>query len=128
MDIVKACIDLIEKSPDQADAICDGGIALLKKHCPSFSFRNFVKLVEKYLRRRGDVTGGMLIVPNEHSLSVTGVSELFSAQSTRKINFDRKIDPDLIGGAVVLVDHRRIDSSVQGALQMLLKNCLLPLD
>lgn len=127
-DIARALIASIEATPALADQICDGAIALLKKYCPSVTLRDFVKIADKELRRHGVISSGMLVVPHERAISADVVAKQFSAVSGHSINIERKIDPSLIGGAVFLVDHRRIDSSVQGALQTLLKQCLLPLD
>lgn len=127
-DIARALIASIEAHPDETDQVCDASIALLRKHCPSVSLRSFLKIAEKELRRRGDVAGGMLVVPHEHSIAVDTVTKALQEKSGRSVSLDRKVDPDIIGGAVLLVDHRRIDGSVQGALQALLKQCLLPLD
>ena len=126
--IACAFIDAIEKSPEEADSICDATIALLKQHCPSVHLRDFVKVTEKEVKRRGDVSGGMLVVPHEKSMSTEVIAKQLEKASGKTIELDRKIDPELIGGAVLLIDHIRIDSSVQGALQALLRECLQPLD
>lgn len=126
--IARALIASIEAHPDQIDQVCDASIALLRKYCPSVTLREFVRTAERELRRSGDVSGGMLVVPHDHAISTDVVAKTLKEHSGRTVALDRKVDPEIIGGAVLLVDHRRIDGSVQGALQSLLKQCLLPLD
>lgn len=127
-DIARALIASIEANPDLTDQVCDASIALLRKNCPSVTLREFLKIAERELRRRGDVSGGMIIVPHEHSIATETVQKALQDNSGRVVALDRKIDPEIIGGAVLLVDHRRIDGSVQGVLHDLLQQCLLPLD
>ncbi len=128
-DIARALVDSILETPDvSADDACDSAIAYLHKMCPGVPPRAFLKLVEREMKRRGETSSALLIVPNEHSLSSKTIAPLLAAKTGRKVMLERKTDPDLIGGAIILVDHRRIDCSIKGALEALLQECLQPID
>lgn len=126
--IACSLIDAVETSPESADQACDAAISLLKTHCPSVTLRDFLKAAEKEMKKRGRLSSGLLVVPNDHSVKAETIAAQLKAKSGKDVVIDRKIDPDLIGGAVVLVDHQRIDCSIQGALQSLLAMCLQPID
>ena len=128
-DIARSLIDSMEANPSMsADEACLSAITLLKRTNPGMPFRQFVKILERELKKKGPITSGLLVVPSEKSVTAESIGSLLKEKSGTAIAMDRAIDPDLIGGAVLLVDHRRIDCSVQGALDMLLKMCLQPLD
>ncbi|HRH93546.1 MAG TPA: F0F1 ATP synthase subunit delta [Candidatus Peribacteria bacterium] len=127
-DIAKALVDEVIASPASADAACLGALQMLKKKCPGFLRRDFVKLVDREMRTRGDQASGLLIVPNAHSIKADAVGGIVTKHSGIPVNLTEKIDPDLIGGAVLVMDHRRIDASVQGALRELLQTCLEPIN
>ena len=129
-DIARSLVDSIIDASDtlSLDDACDSAIALLKRLCPGVTLRAFVILVEKEMKRRGKESAGLLVVPHEHSIAADTIAALLSAKAKKPVAIDRKTDADLIGGAVLLVEHRRIDCSIQGALQALLKTCLQPLE
>lgn len=110
-----------------ADEACDGALIVLKRECPGCSKREFLKLVERKLKREGASAAGLLVVPHAGSITAEHIAPLVSKKAGKTVHIDRSIDKDLIGGAVLLVEHRRIDSSVQGALHDLLQMCLEPL-
>ncbi len=127
-DIARSLLDCIEKDPSlSAIDACESAIRLLKDRCPSVPLRQLVKILERELRRRGSMSSGLLVVPHEHFISADTVGALLQQKSGKTVHIERTIDPDLIGGAVLLADHRRIDCSIQGALAGLLKTCLQPL-
>jgi hypothetical protein len=127
-DIARALVDHAEKEPATLDAACVSALELLKRTSPGFGRRQFLKLVEQEMKRRGDLSSGMLVVPRENSLTSEHVGPLVGKLTGKPVTLQRKIDPDVIGGAVLLVDHKRIDASVQGALRELLQTCLEPLE
>ena len=128
-DIARSLVDSMEQNPAMhADEACESAIRLLKSKCPGVTFRQFVKLLERELKKRGSISSGLLVVPNEHSISAETVGALLKEKSGKTVRIERATDPELIGGSVLLVDHRRIDCSIQGALANLLKTCLQPLD
>lgn len=128
-DIARSLIDSLASSSDvSVDDACESAIVLLKKTNPGVPLKQFLRVVERELLRRGNTATGMLVVPHEHSLKVETIIPLLEARSGKTVHVDRKVNEDLIGGAVLLVDHRRIDCSIQGALAALLRTCLLPLD
>ena len=126
--IAQALIEAIEADPSiSVDGACDSAILVLKKRCPGVTPREFLKIMEREIRRRGSTASGMLIVPNEHSLNTDQIVTLLSQKTGKPVEIERKTDPELIGGAILLVDHRRIDCSIKGALAALLRACLEPL-
>lgn len=128
-DIARALVDSMETTPAAStDDACLSAILLLKRSCPGFPPRLFLKIVEREVLRRGNASSGLLVVPNETSLRAETIAPLLAAKSGKTVSIDRAVEPELIGGAVLLVDHRRIDCSVQGALAALLRECLQPLD
>lgn len=128
-DIARSLVDSMEANPAMsADEACLSAIMLLKRTNPGMPLRQFVKILERELKKRGPVTSGLLVVPNEKSVSADSIGTLLKQKSGKAVAMERAIDPDLIGGAVLLVDHRRLDCSVQGALDTLLKTCLQPLE
>lgn len=127
-DIAKALIDSVQQDPETSvDTACESALALLKEKCPGVSPRIFLRIVEKEMRKRGLTSAGLLLVPHEKSVSAKHIAELLTAKSGKPVTMERATDPDLIGGAVLLVDHVRIDCSIKGALEDLLKICLQPL-
>ncbi len=128
-DIARSLIDSLASSSDvSVDDACESAIVLLKKTNPGVPLKQFLKVVERELVRRGNTATGLLVVPHEHSLKAETLAPLLEARTGKHVHVDRKVSPELIGGAVLLVDHRRIDCSIQGALAALLRTCLLPLD
>lgn len=128
-DIARSLVDsMVEHPTMSADSACDSALRLLKMKCPGTSFRQFAKLLERELKKRGKISAGLLVVPHEKSIAADSVGMLLKQKSGRTVLMERTVDPELIGGAVLLVDHRRIDCSIQGALAMLLRTCLQPLD
>jgi hypothetical protein len=126
-DIARALVDEVIASPAAADDACASALQMLKKKCPGFPRREFVKLVEREMKRRGGQASGLLIVPNQRTIKAETIGALVSKQTGTTVTLSEKVDPDLIGGAVLLMDHRRIDASVQGALRELLEACLEPI-
>ena len=127
--IARALVDsFVTSGTVSVDDACDSALALLHQKCPGTSRRVFMKIVERELLARGAHAEGMLVVPTEHSLQAAHIEPHLSKQTGKTIHLDRKVEPELIGGAVLLVDHRRIDCSIQGALHRLLHTCLAPLD
>lgn len=127
--IARSLVDsILESTNVSADDACDSAIVYLRRMCPGVPPRAFLKLVEREMQRRGETSAALLIVPHAHSLSSATIAPLLQAKTKRKVVLERKTDPDLIGGAVLLVDHRRIDCSIKGALEALLHECLQPLD
>jgi F0F1-type ATP synthase delta subunit len=88
----------------------------------------FLKIVEREVKRHGAITAGMLAVPHEKAIKTEDIAPLIAQKTGKMVHMDRKVEPELIGGAVLLVDHRRLDASVQGALRHLLQMCLQPLE
>jgi hypothetical protein len=127
-DIARALVDSMASATADPVQACDSAIVLLHRTNPGFTGRAFSKLVAREIRRRGDSAAGLLIVPNDRSLSAEHLRPLLEKKAGRTVALDRTTDPDLIGGAVLHIDHRRIDCSIQGALHALLKTCLQPLD
>lgn len=128
-EIARALVDsLVSNKTLSADDACDSAMALLHEKCPSTTRRIFLKLVEREVKRHNAITAGMLAVPNEHSLKTETIAPLLAKKTGKIIHLDRKIEPELIGGAALLIDHQRIDCSIQGALKNLLQMCLQPLD
>jgi F0F1-type ATP synthase delta subunit len=128
-EIARALVDAMEASPDvSVDDACESAIVLLRKAVPGFPARTFIKIVEREMEKRGNTASGLLIVPHEKSLKAEAIIPLLQAKSDKTVHVDRKTNPDLIGGAVLHIDHRRLDCSIQGALATLLRTCLQPLD
>ncbi len=127
-DIARALVDSVASSTGvAADAACDSAIHLLHQKCPGTTRRAFFKMVEREVLRRGAHSAGMLVVPHEHALKSEHIATHFKEKG-KPVHLERMVEPEIIGGAVLLVDHRRIDCSIQGALHALLKICLQPLD
>jgi hypothetical protein len=128
--IARAVADLSQEGEDASrlDRLCDTALQLLHSSCPHTTKRTFLSLVERELNRRHAVSAGMLLVPHERSIRAEHIAPLITKKSAKPIHLQRVTEPELIGGAVLLVDHRRIDCSVQGALRQLLRACLEPLD
>lgn len=128
-DIARSFVDTVaEHAQVNLDDACLSAILLLKKRCPGITPRAFVRLVEREVRKRGKTASGLLVVPHEQSLRAETIVPLLSQKTGKVVHIDRRTDPELIGGAVLLIEHRRIDCSIQGALQTLLRTCLQPLD
>ena len=128
-DIARSLVDSVAVSPQMnVDDAALSAFLLLKKRCPGITPRAFIRLVEREVKRHGTTASGMLVVPHEHSLKAEVLEPVLSQKSGKTVHVDRAIDPDLIGGAVLLIEHRRIDCSIQGALATLLRSCLQPLN
>jgi hypothetical protein len=128
-DIARALVDSVASQREMApDAACDSAIQLLHKKCPGTSRRIFFKLVEREVLSRGAHSAGMLVVPHDHAASSEHIATHLKEKTGKAVHLERMVEPELIGGAVLLVDHRRIDCSIQGALHTLLRMCLQPLD
>ena len=128
-DIARSLVDTIVHHEDvDVDDACLNAMLLLRKRCPGVTPRTFIRLVEKEVKRRGSSAAGLLVVPHDHSIRAEVIEPVLAERSGKAIHIDRKTNPDLIGGAVLLIDHRRIDCSIQGALHALLRACLEPLD
>ena len=128
-DIARALVDACSDSQGlSVDDACTSAIVLLKQSCPGTTCREFLKLVEREIRKKGITASGLLFVPNDHSLKAETIEPLLAEKMGKSVHIERKTEPELIGSAVLLVDHRRIDCSIQGALAALLRTCLLPLD
>lgn len=126
--IARSLIETLASDPSMSpEDACDGALAVLKRTCPGYGKREFLKLVERQLRRKGVSAAGLLVVPHATSITAEHIAPIVSKQAGRAVHIDRSIDKDLIGGAALLIDHQRIDSSVQGALQDLLQTFLAPL-
>lgn len=126
-EIARALVDalLTDVSPDDA---CDSALALLHEKCPSTTRRMFLKMVEREVKRHDSVAASMLAVPHERDLKINDIAPLIAQKTGKVVHMDRKVEPELIGGAVLLIDHKRLDASVQGALRHLLQACLQPLE
>ena len=127
-DIARSLVDSLAAGNVSADEACDSAIVLLKRSCRGVPLRRFIQLVEREVKRRKLSTSALIAVPNEHSLKAETIIPLLQAKTGKTVHLDRMIEPELIGGAVLLVDHRRIDCSIQGALAALLRSCLQPLE
>ncbi len=128
-DIARSLVDSLASSETLSiDDACDSAIALLKSSCPGVPLRKFIEIVEREVRRKGLSMSAMLVVPSEHSLSSAVIAPLLEAKAGKKVHVDRMVEPELIGGAVLLMEHRRIDCTIQGALATLLRSCLQPLE
>ena len=128
-DIARSLVDSVAASPQMdIDEACFSAFMLLKKRCPGITPRAFVRLVELQVKRQGTTASGMLVVPHEHSLTSETIEPLLAAKTGKTVHVDRKVEPEIIGGAVLLIEHRRIDCSIQGALAALLRTCLQPLE
>ena len=128
-DIAHSLVDTVADTPNvNVDDACLSAIMVLRRRCPGVTPRAFVRLVEREMKKRGTTASGMLVVPHEHSLKAEPLEALLSQKTGKNVHIDRAVEEELIGGAVLLVEHRRIDCSIQGALAALLKTCLLPLD
>jgi F0F1-type ATP synthase delta subunit len=125
-NIAKALIDAVENGTPVDDA-CEGALQMLHEHCRGTSMRQFLLMVERELKKRGSHSSGLLIVPHETSIKAETVAKQLSEKSDKHVPIERAIDPSLIGGAVLHVDHTRIDASIKGALHTLLQLCLQPL-
>ena len=129
LDIAKSLADCLESNAKLSlDEACESAVHLLKRTCPGVPPRQLVKLLERELKKRGHSSAGLLIVPTDRSISASSVSTLLKKKSGKPMPIERKTDPEIIGGAILLADHRRIDCSIQGALASLLHTCLQPLD
>jgi F0F1-type ATP synthase delta subunit len=128
-EIARSLVDTVAESASvDVDDACLNAILLLKKRCPGVTPRMFVRMVEREVKRKGATTSGLLVVPNEQSLKAETIEPVLAKNTGKVVHIDRKTDPNLIGGAVLLIEHRRIDCSIQGALAALLRTCLQPLD
>lgn len=127
-DIARSLIDAFGASSDSVEDLCDGAISLLKRTSPGMPLRMFAKTIDREIRRRKIGSSALLVVPSPHDLSAHAMTPLLEAKTGKAMHVDRAVEPELIGGAVLLVDHRRIDCSIQGALAALLRDCLQPLD
>ena len=127
-DIARSLVDtLVASTSVDADTACESALALLRQRCPGVTPRSFVRLVERELRRRGTAGAGMLVVPREDSIAASALEPQLTSKIGKPVHLEREVHPELIGGAVLLVEHRRIDCSVQGALAELHRLCMLPL-
>ncbi len=128
-DIAKALVDSVETNPELpvVDA-CETALHMLRDHAPGVPPRVLLAKVDREMRRRGHTSTGLLVVPHEKSLKADMLAPLLEAQTGKRVALERATDPSLIGGAVLLVDHMRVDYSVKAALQNLLHICLQPLE
>ena len=58
--IARSLIDAVEAG-SPADAACDAAIELLRQHCPSANFRDFVRALGRELDRRHESSHGLQI-------------------------------------------------------------------
>ena len=80
-------------------------------------------MVEAYLselaRRRGEITAEVTAARNLSDAQQTALLEALRSAVGSKVQLDLKVDPALIGGLVVKVGSRMIDSSLRSKLQRL---------
>ncbi len=127
--VARSLIDTVESTPDiDVGEACVEAFRLLRARCPGMPPRQFVALVEREAKRRGSVMSGMLFVPTDPSMKAEIVEKALTQKSGTTVHVDRAVEPELIGGAVLFLEHRRLDSSVQGALRALLNSFLEPLE
>lgn len=128
-DIARSLVDTVEADPGiDATAACFEAFLLLRKRCAGTTPRAFVRLVEREVKRRGTAASAALFVPHEKSIEAETLEKLLADKAGKTVHVDRAVEPELIGGAVLFVEHRRLDSSIQGALQALLRSFLQPLE
>lgn len=128
-DIARSLVDSVSGDGTlSVDAACDSALTLLHRKCPGTPKREFFKLVEREVLARGAHSAGMLVVPDETSIASEHIAPHLEKRTGKPVSLDRKVEPEIIGGAVLLLDHRRIDCSIQGALHSLLHMCLQPLE
>lgn len=80
-------------------------------------------MIESYLselaRRRGEITAEVTAARSLSDAQQTALLEALRSAVGGKVQLDLKIDPALIGGLVVKVGSRMIDSSLRSKLQRL---------
>ncbi len=80
-------------------------------------------MIEAYLselaQRRGEITAEVTAARNLSDAQQAALLEALRASVGSKVQIDLKVDPALIGGLVVKVGSRMIDSSLRSKLQRL---------
>ena len=80
-------------------------------------------MIDGYLaelaRRRGEITAEVTAARNLSDAQQTALLEALRSAVGSKVQLDLKVDPALIGGLVVKVGSRMIDSSLRSKLQRL---------
>jgi hypothetical protein len=100
--IAQALVDHVEADPSSVDQACAVALELLRKASPGFAKRNFLKLVEREMRRRGEQASGLLIVPNTRTVKSEHVGKLVSKSSGKQnVRIDERVEPNLIGAAAL---------------------------
>lgn len=107
--------------------LCDAALVILRKRCPYVPLRTFFVQVERLVRRRQGDRIAILSTPKGSSPQAGDVLSALKAALGKPVSLEEVANPDLIGGAVILLGELRIDRSVRRALADLHAVCMEPI-
>ena len=114
----KAMAALLDKM--QADELTRNFVLVVTRNRRLFALR---QIAEAYLaelaRRRGEVTAEVTAAAELSDAQKAALTEALNKSVNGKVQLDVKIDPAILGGLIVRVGSRMIDSSVRSKLQRL---------
>ena len=104
--------------------LCDAALLVLRKRCPYVPFRTFFVQVERLVHKRQGDRIAFLTTPKGASPQAKDVLSALKTALGKPVALEETANPDLIGGAVLLLGELRIDRSVRRALADLQSACL----
>lgn len=114
----KAMAALLEKM--KVDELTRNFVLVIARNSRLFALR---QIAEAYLtelaRRRGEVTAEVTAASELSEEQKAALTEALNKSVSGKVQLDVKIDPAILGGLIVRVGSRMIDSSVRSKLQRL---------
>ncbi len=104
----------------QIDGLARNFVQVIVRNQRLFALR---QIADAYLlelaRRRGEVTAEVTAASELSEAQKTALTEALNKSVSGKVQLDVKIDPAILGGLVVRVGSRMIDSSIRSKLQRL---------
>lgn len=95
-------------------------VRLLASKRRLFAFDGIMKsFLAELARRRGEVSAEVTSARNLSQEQTTAIEAALRAAVGSKVSVNHQVDPDLIGGLVVRVGSRMVDSSLRTKLQKL---------
>ena len=82
-----------------------------------FAVRDMIRAFREFVaRHKGEVTAQVMLAQNPSEAHLAAIKDALSAVAKKDVRIDLKIDPSLIGGLVVKLGSRMVDSSLRTKL------------
>ena len=117
-DIARALADMAGET--HLSTHVDDALRLLREHNPGRSVRSFPTLVERALRRAGKEVSATLVTPTgDAGATASHIQKTLQDILKKEVHLTQTAEPEMIGGAVLMVGDELYDLSIPGALENL---------